>query len=132
MSHTLHPVTEEYPEFTATEIETMRASLRVNGLIRPIVIWQGRSRGGVVMTYVPLGELQRLYIGGRNAAFCNQLRSFLFDGVPATSAVYAAVSHHLYATGLIDKHGLEAVWLSTATEADRALVFSRIATGRQS
>ena len=78
------------------------------------------------MSYVPLGDVQRLYLSTRNAAFRDQLRGYLFDGTPATAAVYAAVSNQLYATGLIDKYGLEAAWLSTATEAERAVLFTRI------
>jgi hypothetical protein len=78
--------------------------------------------------YANLGDLQRTYLSARNEAFRDALRGYLFDSMPATAAVYAAVSASLFVSGQIDKTGFEAAWLSTATETDRAILFSGVLT----
>jgi hypothetical protein len=80
--------------------------------------------------FVPLGDLQRRYLAAQNAAFRNGLRGYLFDGEPAVTDVFLAVSQLLYATGAIDKAGLEEAWLANASEAERAIIFTRILGGR--
>jgi hypothetical protein len=60
------------------------------------------------------------------------LRHYIFDGEPAAADVFLAVSQLLYASGTIDKTGLEDVWLASASEAEPAVIFTRIMTGRWS
>jgi hypothetical protein len=82
--------------------------------------------------FIPLGDLQRKYRAAQNAAFRNGLRQYLFDGEPAAADVFFAVSRLLYGTGAVDKAGLEDAWLASASEVERAIVFTRIMTRRQS
>ncbi|HEX9322912.1 MAG TPA: hypothetical protein VF913_12435 [Xanthobacteraceae bacterium] len=79
--------------------------------------------------YTHLGDLQRSYRAARHAAFRIGLRGYLFDGEPAPVDVFIAVSRALYVSGSIDKAGMEETWLAGASEAERAALFSRIATG---
>jgi hypothetical protein len=58
----LHPITDDYDDFTADELEALRRSLKKTGLIQPVVIWHdqivdGRHRAqlcqelGIVVRY---------------------------------------------------------------------------------
>jgi hypothetical protein len=84
------------------------------------------------VTYTSFAEVQRRYRATQAAAFRDSLRGYLFDDAPATAAVFAAVARALYAAGLIDKLGMEDIWLATASVADRAALFTLVATGRRS
>jgi hypothetical protein len=90
------------------------------------------EQGPDMSAYIGLGELQRRYHAACHAAFRDALRGYLFDGTPATADVFIAVSRALYVAGLIDKAGMEDIWPATASVADRAALFSLVATGRRS
>ena len=52
----------------------------------------------------------------------------MVDGETPKGSTYQLVSNHLYASGAVDKHGMADAWIDTATEAERATLFSDIAT----
>ncbi len=45
-AYPLHPVTREYDDFTVTEANVVRESLRALGLRNPIVLWKGQIVDG--------------------------------------------------------------------------------------
>jgi hypothetical protein len=52
----------------------------------------------------------------------------LLDRVEPSAAAYQIVSRRLYAEGAIDNLGLADAWIGTASETERATLFSDIAT----
>jgi hypothetical protein len=52
----------------------------------------------------------------------------LLGNSAASAAIYQLVSRHLYAGSQIDNLGLTDTWLASATEAERAGLYSDIAT----
>ena len=78
---------------------------------------------------IQLGELQRVYRATQHASRRDALRSYLVDGKAPSAAAFRLVARRLYADGLIDNLGLADLWLATATVAERAALFSAIATG---
>ena len=79
-------------------------------------------------TIVQLAELQRAYRARRRSRHRAELRKYLLDHVEPSAAAYQIVSRRLYAEGAIDNLGLADAWIGSATEAERATLFSDIAT----
>jgi hypothetical protein len=80
------------------------------------------------MAIVKLAELQRAYRAQQSRKHRNQLRHYLIDRTEPSSAAFQIVSRRLYAGGQIDNLGLADHWIGTASEAERASLFSDIAT----
>ena len=80
------------------------------------------------MAIVRLGDLQRAYRAQQRTNQRHDLRRYLIDRADPSSAAYQIVSRRLYCDGAIDGLGMTDYWLSTATEAERATLFSQIAT----
>jgi hypothetical protein len=78
---------------------------------------------------INLGDLQRAYHARRSLEGRDALRRYLLDGDEPTAAVFILVSRRLYAEGLIDNIGLAVQWIAGVTLAERAALFSAIATG---
>jgi hypothetical protein len=74
-----------------------------------------------VGTIVQLAELQRAYRARRRSRHRAELRK-------PSAAAYQIVSRRLYAEGAIDNLGLADAWIGSAGEAERATLFSDIAT----
>jgi hypothetical protein len=72
--------------------------------------------------------LQREWRSGRRHARRHDLRQYLIERQGPTSAAFNTVARRLYADGLIDNLGLADQWIACATEAERAGLFSEIAT----
>ena len=77
---------------------------------------------------VRLGELQRVYRAQQRSRRRHGVRQYLLDGAEPSAAAYQFVSRRLYATGQIDNLGLADIWVGTASPAERAALFSDIAT----
>jgi hypothetical protein len=80
------------------------------------------------MAIVKLAELQRAWRAQRNSGHRVALRRYLIDRTEPSAAAFQIVSRRLYAEGAIDNLGLADAWIGTASEAERALLFSDIAT----
>jgi hypothetical protein len=78
---------------------------------------------------VQLGELQRAYRARQRGNRRGELRAYLISGEEPSPAAFRLVSRFLYANKQIDNLGLADLWLGTATTAERAALFSAIATG---
>jgi hypothetical protein len=52
----------------------------------------------------------------------------LLDRIEPSAAAYQIVARRLYAEGAIDNLGLADAWIGTASEAERASLFSDIVT----
>src|SRR5215831_21105040 len=46
MDYPLHPITEDYADFTDQELAALRESLKVNGQLVEVVIWNGQIVDG--------------------------------------------------------------------------------------
>ena len=79
-------------------------------------------------TIVQLAELQRAYRAKQRSRHRAELRKYLLDRVEPSPAAYQIVSRRLYAEGAIDNVGLVDAWLGSATETERATLFTDIAT----
>ena len=73
-------------------------------------------------------DLQRAYRARQSGQQRVELRQYLLDRADPSAAVYQLVSRRLYADGLIDNLGLCDTWIAIATEQERAILFSQIAT----
>jgi hypothetical protein len=82
------------------------------------------------MAIVLLADLQRTYRARQNAAIRDALRRFLIDCDEPSAAAFRLVSQRLYVNGQIDNLGLTQHWLAAATIAERAQLYSEIATVR--
>jgi hypothetical protein len=80
------------------------------------------------MPTVRLGDLQRTYRARQKSEQHHNPRRYLIDGLEPSAATYQIVCRRLYAEGAIDNLGHADTWLLTATEAERATLFSDIAT----
>jgi hypothetical protein len=80
------------------------------------------------MSVVRLADLQRAYNSKQNASRRAALRAYLIGGIEPSAATFRIVSRRLYAEGAIDNLGLADVWVATASLAERAALFSSIAT----
>jgi hypothetical protein len=80
------------------------------------------------MTPLNLGDLQRSYRAQRNSERRDALRRYLLESEEPTAAVFVLVSRRLYATAEIDNLGLVHHWIASATVAERAALFTAIAT----
>jgi hypothetical protein len=80
------------------------------------------------MSVILLADLQRQWRSGQRNARRRDLRSYLIERKGPTSAAFNTVARRLYADGLIDNLGLCDSWLAVASEAERASLFSEIAT----
>jgi len=78
---------------------------------------------------IALGELQRVYRAKRRSNRRDELRAYLISGEEPSATAFSTVSRFLYATNAIDNLGLADIWIATATVAERAALFSAIATG---
>ena len=79
-------------------------------------------------TIIQLADLQRAYRARQRSRHRAELRKYLLDHVEPSPAAYQIVSRRLYAEGAIDNVGLVDAWLGSATEMERATLFSDIAT----
>jgi len=79
---------------------------------------------------INLAELQRVYRARENRRIRDGLRRYLLDHDEPSSAIFVIVSRRLYATGQIDNLGLTDSWLVSASETERASLFSEICTTR--
>jgi len=79
---------------------------------------------------VHLGDLQRVYNKMRLAQIRTELRIYLIDRSEASAAAFRLVSRALYADSRIDNLGLTDVWVLSASESERAALFTRIATSQ--
>jgi SOS response regulatory protein OraA/RecX len=77
---------------------------------------------------VRLGDLQAVYRAQARKKRRNELRRYLINRKGPTSGAFNTVARRLYADGLIDNIGLADAWLASASEAERAALFSEIAT----
>ena len=77
---------------------------------------------------VRLGDLQAAYRGQQRSKRRHGVRQYLLDGAEPSPTAYQIVSRRLYATGRIDNLGLADLWVATASPAERARLFSDIAT----
>jgi hypothetical protein len=75
-----------------------------------------------------LAEVQRAYHVRKNGQRRVELRQYLLDRVDPSAFIYQLVSRCLYARSLIDNLGLCDSWINAATEAERASLFSEIAS----
>lgn len=82
------------------------------------------------MAIVQLGDLQRVYRARQNAGQPVELQQYLLDRANPSGSIYQLVSRRLYASGLIDNLGLTDCWIVSASEAERATLFSEIVTDR--
>jgi hypothetical protein len=80
------------------------------------------------MSIVRLGDLQRAYRVKQRTNQRHALRRYLIDRGATSSSTCRLVSRSLYADGLIDNIGLTDMWIAGASEAERAGLFSDIAT----
>jgi hypothetical protein len=80
------------------------------------------------MAIVRLAELQRAWRAQQNGNRRTDLRRYLIDRGASSAATYQLVSRRLYAEGAIDNLGLADHWIDTASESERASLFSDIAT----
>jgi hypothetical protein len=80
------------------------------------------------MGIVLLGDLQRAFRTRQRADRRHQLRDYLLGHGAPSAPIYRLVSRRLYADGLIDNLGLTDSWIAGATEAQRADLYSAIAT----
>jgi len=80
------------------------------------------------MSVIRLSDLQRAYLARQNSNRRHELRRYLIDGGASSASTYQLVSRRLYADGLIDNIGLTDTWIAGASEAERAGLFSDIAT----
>jgi hypothetical protein len=80
------------------------------------------------MSIVRLADLQRVYRARAKRRNRVDLREYLLAGTEPSPAAYQIVSRRLYAEGVIDNLGLADAWIGTATLAERATLFSDIAT----
>jgi hypothetical protein len=80
------------------------------------------------MAIVKLAELQRGWRAQQNGKDRVALRRYLIDRTKPSAAAFQIVSRRLYAEGAIDNLGLADAWIGTASEAERASLFSDIAT----
>jgi hypothetical protein len=87
-----------------------------------------RQHGDGVMSIVRLGDIQRAYRAKQKARHRVELRKYLLDGAEPSAVAYQTVSRRLYVEGQIDNLGLAFHWIATATMAERAALFSAIAT----
>jgi hypothetical protein len=78
--------------------------------------------------FVNLAEWQRSARAQQNAVGREDLRGFLLENRAPPPAIFVLVSRRLYADGMIDNLGLTEHWVATATLAERAALFSAIAT----
>jgi hypothetical protein len=81
-----------------------------------------------VGTIVQLAELQRAYRAKQRSRHRAELRKYLLERIEPSAAAFQIVSRRLYAEGAIDNLGLADAWIGTATETERASLFSDIAT----
>ena len=77
---------------------------------------------------IRLGDLQRVYRAKQRTNQRHELRHYLIDRGATSASTYRLVSRRLYADGLIDNLGLADTWINTASEGERAGLFSDIAT----
>jgi hypothetical protein len=77
---------------------------------------------------VRLGDIQRVYRAKQKTRHRIELRKYLLDGAEPSAVAYQTVSRRLYAEGVIDNLGLADIWVATASLAERAALFSAIAT----
>jgi hypothetical protein len=77
---------------------------------------------------IHLSELQRQWRSGQRNARRRDLRKYLIERRGPTSAAYLTVARRLYADGLVDNLGLADQWIARASERERAVLFSEIAT----
>jgi hypothetical protein len=77
---------------------------------------------------INLAELQRTYRAQLNSERRDALRRYLLDGDDPPAAIFILVSRRLYADGQIDNLGLASHWIASATVAERAALFTAIAT----
>ena len=89
-------------------------------------LWNWTGKGSVVV--ISLGELQRQWRSGQRLARRRELRRYLIEGRGPTSAAFNTVAPRLYADGQIDNLGLAEQWIAGASETERAVLFSEIAT----
>ena len=80
------------------------------------------------MSWLPLADVQAAFRAKQAAAFRDQLRAHLFENAPASAAVYAAITIHLFVSGATDKQGLADVWLASASLSERSTLFTRLAS----
>jgi hypothetical protein len=80
------------------------------------------------MAIVRLDDLQRAWRAQQNSKHRTDLRRYLIDRGASSAATYQLVSRRLYAEGAIDNLGLCDAWIDTASETERASLFSDIAT----
>jgi hypothetical protein len=81
-----------------------------------------------MLRFVNLAEWQRSVRARHGAETRKDLRGFLLENRTPSPAIFVLVSRRLYAEGAIDNLGLAAHWVATATVAERAALFSAIAT----
>jgi SOS response regulatory protein OraA/RecX len=77
---------------------------------------------------VQLAELQRVYRAEQRSRHRAELRKYLLEHIEPSPTAYQIVSRRLYAEGAIDNLGLADAWIGSATETERASLFSDIAT----
>jgi hypothetical protein len=80
------------------------------------------------VSIIRLGDLQRAYRAKQRSNQRHELRHYLLDGGVTSASTFQLVSRRLYAAGMIDNLGLTDTWINTASETDRAALFSDIAT----
>ena len=78
------------------------------------------------MSIIRLADLQRAYRAKQRSNQRHELRHYLINRGATSASTYRLVSRRLYADGLIDNLGLTDSWIASASEADRAGLFSDI------
>ena len=80
------------------------------------------------MGTINLGDLQRQWRTQNNKNMRRDLRRYLVERRGPSSAAFNMVARSLYVAGLVDNFGLADQWLAGASEKERAMLFSELAT----
>jgi hypothetical protein len=80
------------------------------------------------VSVIQLGDLQQAYRAKQRSNQRHELRHYLLNGGATSASTFQLVSRYLYAAGMVDNLGLTDSWIDTASEIERANLFSDIAT----